>query len=84
MTNITEEHRKAFAALTSGGYGNFALFSCFVDGEPSAAIVAVQESEEGFLIQPLFVAVTEAMDLTDHDGRSVAYRDEPQTLDLFA
>jgi hypothetical protein len=52
--------------------------------EPSAAIVAVQESEEGFLIQPLFVAVTEAMDLIDHDGRPPGFGDEPQTLDLFA
>jgi len=84
MTNITKEHRKTFFALTSGEYGNFALFSCFVDGEPSAAIVAVQESEEGFLIQPLFVAVTEAMALTDHDGRYPGCGDEPQTLDLFA
>ena len=27
-TNITEEHRRAFEALTSGDYDNFALFSC--------------------------------------------------------
>ena len=41
MTNITAQHRAAFAALTSGDYGNFALFSCFIGGEPAAAIVAV-------------------------------------------
>ena len=29
MTNITEAHRHAFEALTSGKYQNFALFSCF-------------------------------------------------------
>ena len=29
-TNITEEHRHAFQARTSGQYHNFALFSCFV------------------------------------------------------
>jgi hypothetical protein len=83
-TNITEQHREAFEALTSGNYGNFALFSCFVDGEPSAAIVAVEQMPEGDLIQPLFVAVTEAMGLTDHDGRPAGCGDEPQTLDLFA
>lgn len=84
MTNITEQHRAAFAALTSGDYCNFALFSCFADGEPTAAIVAVQETDEAFLIHPLFVAVTETMELTDHDGRRAGPRDEPQTLDLFA
>ena len=34
-TNITEEHRHAFQALTSGDYGNFALFSIFVDAAPA-------------------------------------------------
>ena len=42
-TNITEAHRHAFKALTSGTYNNFALFSCHVDGSPAAAIVAVNE-----------------------------------------
>ena len=29
-THTTEEHRRAFAALTSGDYdNNFTLFSCF-------------------------------------------------------
>ena len=40
-TNITEEHHRAFEALTDGGAGNFCLFSCFVSGEPTAAIAAV-------------------------------------------
>ena len=39
-TNITADHCAAFEALTSGDYANFALFSCFVNGEPAAAIVA--------------------------------------------
>lgn len=29
-TNITQAHRAAFNALTSGEFANFALFSCFV------------------------------------------------------
>jgi hypothetical protein len=71
-TNITKEHRAAFEALISADYGNFALFSCFVDGEPAAAIVAVNrdgEDGEDYTISPLFVALTPGMVLTDHDGR---------------
>jgi len=45
-TNITKEHRAAFEALISADYDNFALFSCFVDGEPAAAIVAVNRDGE--------------------------------------
>ena len=40
-TNITADHRAAFEALASGDYASFALFSCFVNGEPAVAIVAV-------------------------------------------
>ena len=76
-TNITEEHRRAFQALTSGDYDNFALFSVFVDGKPGAAIVAVNESppsgegaQPGFEICPLFVSLTPGMSVTDHDGRA--------------
>ena len=43
MTNITAEHRAAFEALTSGRFDNFALFSCFVEGEPAAAIRALPD-----------------------------------------
>ena len=44
VTNITEEHRRAFDALTSGRFDNFCLVSCFVDGEATAAIAAVTVS----------------------------------------
>ncbi len=67
-TNITERHRETFNALASGRYDNFALFSCFVNGTPSAAIVTITRHGEEFDITPLFVAVTEDMRLTDHDG----------------
>ena len=76
-TNITEEHRCAFEALTSGDYTNFGLFSVFVDGEPGAAIVAVNESppagesgEPKYEIRPLFVSLTPGMILTDHEDRA--------------
>jgi len=67
-TNITAEHRAVFEALTSGQDRNFALFSCFANGEPAVAIVAVNEGGPGYLITPLFVSVTDGMTLTDHDG----------------
>ena len=69
MTNITTEHRKTFEALTSGRFNNFALFSCFVNGEPAAAIVAVNRDGEEYTITPLFVSVTPSLQMTDHDGQ---------------
>ena len=72
-TNIQPEHNSAFEALTSGEYDNFALFSCFLNGEPAVVIVAVTppEIEDGeYQITPLFVGVTNAMVQTDHDGTS--------------
>ena len=41
MSNFTEDHKRAFEALKGGRSGNFALFACFCDGRPAAAIVAV-------------------------------------------
>jgi hypothetical protein len=72
QTNITPDHRSAFEALTSGEYANFALFSCFADGQPAAAIYAVNEQGGEYTIRPLFVSVTDAMRLTDHEGREAA------------
>ena len=73
-TNITAEHRAAFEALASGDYKNFALFSCFVDGEPAAAIVAVNRNGDDYNITPLFVSVTPSLWLTDHDGAPAGER----------
>jgi hypothetical protein len=67
-TNITREMQGAFEALASGDYRNFALFSCFVNGEPASAIVAVTGDGADFELTPLFVSVTPGMILTDHDG----------------
>jgi hypothetical protein len=72
QTNITPEMQKQFSAMTSGEFDNFALFSCFVNGQPAAAIVAVNRSGEEFDITPLFVSITPEMVLTDHDGRPAA------------
>ena len=54
---------------SSGDYANFALFSCFVNDEPAAAIVAVNRDGDGYAITPLFVSVTPSITLTDHDGK---------------
>lgn len=70
-TNIRPEHVSAFEALTSGDHDNFALFSCILNGQPVSAIVAVTPPNApggDYLITPLFVSVTDAMSLTDHDG----------------
>lgn len=70
-THIRPEHVSAFEALTSGDFANFALFSCTVNGEPAAAIVAVAPPDEAsdlYRIKPLFVCVTPGMALADHDG----------------
>ena len=71
-TNITADHTAAFEALVSGDYANFALFSCFVNGEPAAAIVAVNRDGDGYAIALLFVSVTPSLTLTDHEGRSAS------------
>jgi hypothetical protein len=71
-TNITLQHQDAFDALTSGRFGNFALFSCRVDGQPACAIVAIDKDGDDHRIEPLFVSVTDGMSLTDHDGRKPA------------
>ena len=75
-TNITEEHRRVFEALTSAPPGRYCLFSCFCNGEPAAAIAAVtvcpphdDGGQAEYAISPLFVSLTPTMTLTDHDVR---------------
>jgi len=68
-TKITADHRAAFKALTSGDDANFVLFSCFVNSEPAAAIVAVNRDGDSYAITPLFVSITPSITLTDHDGQ---------------
>jgi hypothetical protein len=68
-TNITRKHKQTFDALSSGKFNNFALVSCFVNGAPAAAIAAITQAGEEYIISPLFVSVTKQMQLTDHDSR---------------
>jgi len=69
-TNITQAHRDAFEALRDSAVSNFALLSCFVNGEAASAIIAVNRNGEDYVLTPLFVSVTDAMRLTDHEGRT--------------
>ena len=60
----------AFEALSSGRYENFRLWSCRVNGEESLEIIALhQQDEKTIVAQPLFVAITEGMVITDEDGQ---------------
>jgi hypothetical protein len=63
-------HRTAFEALTSGDYANFALVSCFVNGEPAAPICAVNRQAIAASLAPLFVRLTPSLELTGLDGRA--------------
>jgi len=71
-TNITDEHRRAFEAIASGGFNNFALMSCFYDGEPTAAVVCITSCGEEYDLTPIVVFPTERMlvRLKDHDNRT--------------
>jgi len=75
-TNLSEEITALFEAIRNPEYANFGLFSCFVDGEPSAAIISMHEKDEdSFMITPLFVLITDKMVLTDHDGVEASRND---------
>jgi hypothetical protein len=73
-SNITPGHVRAFQAVTSQFYDNVTLWSCRIDGEPGVAIVMVDHVGEGKIaIMPLFVAITEGMNIEfageqDSDG----------------
>lgn len=70
-TNITDRIREHFDAITSGEYNNIALVSCFINGEPGAAICTVNTGDgEGYVITPLFVSVTPGMQIINHDGEA--------------
>lgn len=69
QTNITPEHKKTFEALlTSGEYKNFALFSCFANGDPVVAIVAITHNAEQYTVTPMFISLPPSVEITDHDG----------------
>lgn len=70
---ITPGHVRAFQAITSRLYDNITLWSCRINGEPGVAIVMVDHAgEDKVAIMPLFVAVTERMEIVFEGGREVS------------
>lgn len=67
MSTITAGHRMAFHWLRSSD-GEFGLVSCYVNGKPSALVVAAQPRGNSVEIMPLFVALADGMRVTDPDG----------------
>jgi len=64
MSNITPGHVRVFQAIRSQLYDNITLASCQINGDPGVAIVMVDEVGEGRVaIMPLFVAITENMQI---------------------
>ena len=71
-SNITSGHVRAFQAVTSQMYDNITLWSCRINGEEGVAIVMVDNAGEGKIaVMPLFVALTDSMEIDLGDG---AYR----------
>lgn len=73
--HITPGHVRAFQAVTSQLYDNITLWSCRINGEPGVAIVMVEHVAEGKIgVMPLFVAITESMqlDFDDEEGSAGA------------
>lgn len=61
---ITPGHVRAFQMVTSRMYDNITLASCRINGEPGVVIVLVDHAgEDKIAVMPLFVAITESMEL---------------------
>jgi hypothetical protein len=61
---IQPGHVRAFQAVTTQIYGDVTLASCLINGEPGVAIVLVDHVGEGKVaVMPLFVAITDDMDI---------------------
>ena len=71
-SNITPGHVRAFQAITSQLYDNVTLWSCRINGEPGVAIVMVDHAGEGSIaVMPLFVAITNSMEISFEGAREV-------------
>jgi hypothetical protein len=69
-STLTAGHRMAFHWLRSSD-GEFGLVSCYVNGRPSALVVAAQAHGKRIEIMPLFVALTDGMRITDPEGEVI-------------
>lgn len=68
-THVTEADKALFESLLAGR-DDVGLFSCLLDGTPAVAICAagLDEATGEHVLEPLLVAVTPGMKLTDHEG----------------
>jgi hypothetical protein len=69
---ITPGHVRAFQAITSRLYDNVTLWSCRINGEEGVAIVMVDHAGENKIaVMPLFVALTDSMNIEFEGSRDV-------------
>ena len=62
---IMPGHVRAFQAVTTQLYGEVTLASCHINGKPGVAIVLMEHVGEGKIgVMPLFVAITDEMNIT--------------------
>ena len=64
------QHQAAFEAICEAGGENFAVYPCYVDGEPTSAIVFMRMLGNQIAVTPLFIAPTDAMEIFGHNGQS--------------
>jgi len=68
--NIREAHKGAGEYIRGAAADRVCLYDCRVNGEPAAAICAIQPGPGGtYALSPLFVSITPAMKLTDASGQ---------------
>lgn len=72
-STITAGHEMAFAWLRHDTNTPFGLVSCYVNGKPSALIVAAKPHHDARQVEimPLFVALAEGMRVTTPEGEVI-------------
>lgn len=68
---ITPGHVWALQAVTTMAFGQPQLLNCRINGEPGVVIVLMRQRDDDRIdVMPLFVAITESMELTfEGEGR---------------
>lgn len=66
---LPHQHQIAWQALRAAPDEAVALYPCFVDGRATTAIGLVQRIGNKMVITPLFLAPTDAMEITGHAGQ---------------
>ncbi len=73
VSTITAAHEMTFAWLRHDSNTPFGLVSCYVNGKPSALVVAAKphHGQRTVEIMPLFVALTDGMRITAPNGEVI-------------